>query len=216
MRALFSGFCLLIGIEMGIALSCRAATSGWIDITPRENLEGWTRVPIPPDRPLNPISQWKLDKAHHTIVCEGTGGHEWLRYDHEYRDFIFEVEWRLIPVAGSRKYNSGIFARNNLDGRIWYQAQVGSASGGYWFGDNPIGAILKRFNLSSEVGENHVKPAGEWNAYRLRCVGRALSLWVNGAKQSEFTECNNLRGYIGLEAEGSKIEFRNLKVKVLP
>jgi hypothetical protein len=33
---------------------------------------------------------------------------------------------------------------------------------------------------------------------------------------SEFHECNTPRGYIGLEAEGYRIEFRNLRVRELP
>ncbi|MGH9447892.1 MAG: family 16 glycoside hydrolase [Terriglobia bacterium] len=56
--------------------------------------------------------------------------------------------------------------------------------------------------------------AAHWVSIRAR--GEILALWVNGAKQSEFTPCNNSEGYIGLEAEGSEIEFRNLRVKTLP
>ena len=39
---------------------------------------------------------------------------------------------------------------------------------------------------------------------------------MNGAVVSEFDECEVRKGYVGLEAEGYRIEFRNLKLKVLP
>ncbi|MGD0457138.1 MAG: hypothetical protein ABSC21_05260 [Terriglobia bacterium] len=44
-------------------------TSGWIDILPDESFKGWTRVAIPPDKALDPVSQWKLDKAHRIIIA---------------------------------------------------------------------------------------------------------------------------------------------------
>ena len=67
------------------------------------------------------------------ILCDGNGGHEWLRFNKELRNFTFHVKWRFTPVAGTAKYNSGVFFRNDADGNIWYQAQT-SLAGGYIFG----------------------------------------------------------------------------------
>lgn len=215
MKRLIAGWCLVIWVHAGQAQTSKASSQGWVNITPATNLKEWTRVPIPPSHSLNPVSQWKLDTADHVIICEGNRGHEWLRYNHLYRNFLFQLEWKLTKVAGA-KYNSGVFVRNNRSGSIWYQAQVGSTDGGYFFGDNPENGELKRFNLRSQIPSQQMKPPGEWNTYRIRCVGTTLTLWVNGVKQSQFTQCNNPQGYIGLEAEGSRIEFRNLEVRVLP
>jgi len=38
---------------------------------------------------------------------------------------------------------------------------------------------------------------------------------VNGAVTSEYSTPDVLKGYLGLEAEGFRIEFRNLKLKEL-
>ena len=205
---------LLGWLEAGSVASGQSGVR--VNITPRQNMAGWTRVAIPPSRPLNPVSQWKLDPARGVVICEGNGGHEWLRYDHPYRNFLFEVEWKLTRVAGKTDYNSGIFVRNSQDGNVWYQAQVGSAGGGFWFGDNPEQGVLKRFVLRPMVEPNRVTPAGEWNTYKIRCVGKTLTLSVNGFQQSVYTQCNTPEGYLGLEAEGSRIEFRRLEVTVLP
>jgi hypothetical protein len=214
MKRLLAEVCLLICAQTGLTQAARAPSAGWENITPVASLKRWTRVAIPPSHSLNPVSQWKVETTRHTIICEGNRGHEWLRYNHVYRDFVFEVQWKLTRRAGA-KYNSGIFVRNNRDGSIWYQAQVGSTDGGYFFGDNPESGALKRFNLRSQIPEQHMKPPGEWNSYRIRCVGKTLTLWVNGVRQSEFTQCNNPEGYIGLEAEGSRIEFRDLRIRVI-
>jgi hypothetical protein len=208
---------LLVGIVMVPPQENHAAPtpSGWIDIMPGPSLNNWTRVAFPPSRPLPSHSQWSVDTATHTLVCAGNGGHEWLRYDKELRNFLFHVEWRLTPHKAGKGYNSGVFVRNDRNGNIWYQAQVGDAGGGYWFGNNPEGKELKRFSLHSQMTTNPVKHAGEWNTFDIRCQGAKIILKVNGTKASEFDKCKNLKGYLGLEAEGSRIEFRQMRIKIL-
>jgi hypothetical protein len=63
------------------------------------------------------------------------------------------------------------------------------------------------------MSENRIKPAGEWNIYELRAVGKQISLWVNGAVTSEYNECDVPRGHVGLEAEGYRVEYRNVLIK---
>ena len=193
-----------------------ANPEGWISLMPHEALKGWERVAYPPGGKLDPHSQWSLDPATGYILCDGTGPREWLRYDTEFDDFIFHAEWRFTKKDGVEGYNSGIFARNNADGSIWHQAQTLDADGGFLFGDTLLNGKIQRVNLSKERKENRVKPAGEWNTYEIRCEGKKITLWVNGAVVSEFDDCEVPKGYVGLEAEGYRIEFRNLKLKMLP
>jgi hypothetical protein len=107
---------------MGIAMSSmsasgpRAHVSGWIDFVPSPSLDHWTRVTIPPGRPLSSQSQWSVDAATHMPVCAGNGGHDWLRYGHKLTDFLFRVEWRLVAQPGIGNYNSGVLVRNNWKG----------------------------------------------------------------------------------------------------
>jgi hypothetical protein len=190
--------------------------AAWVDVLPDESLKGWTRVPIPPDRALNPITQWSVDTAQRFVVCEGNRAHEWLRYDRELANFIFHVEWRFTKLEGGKGYNSGVFVRNSYDGVIWHQAQVGGGNGGYLFGDTLVNGLRQRINLRPQMKENRVKEAGEWNTYELRCEGRTITLFVNGGLTSQFTNCEVPKGYLGLEAEGYRIEFRTVKLKRLP
>jgi hypothetical protein len=203
-----------------VALSCgplAAQVSGEIDLLPPENLQGWTRIPIPATDGLKPKQQWRVDAAQHALICSGDGGHEWLRSDREFGDFVLTVEWRFTPRGPDEKrYNSGIGVRLSKWGEIWYQAQTGLA-GGYIFGQNftPDG-LLKSFNLQKEMKENRVKPAGEWNLYEIRAGNDHLTLSVNGAVVSDLTNVGLRRGYVGFEAEGYEIAFRNIRLKPLP
>jgi hypothetical protein len=190
---------------------------GWSDLLAHAGprLEGWVRGPVPAEGKLNPQSQWSLDTATGNLICEGNGGHEWLRWNRELGDFIYHVEWRFTPVPGKKGYNSGVYARNSADAKIWHQGQTGDGSGGYIFGNTKVGDVVKRINLSERGRASRVKPAGEWNTFEITCRGKEMTLWVNGADTTHWQACEVPRGYVGLEAEGWRIEFRNVKVKTL-
>ena len=196
------------------AVAMAAQTGGWIDLFPDARFSHWTRRPFPPGGVLAEPSQWKVDPATRVLICEGTGGHEVLRYDREFGDFVFHVEWRFTKLPGEPRYNSGVFIRNNADGGVWHQAQTGPA-GGFLFAVTPVKGVNQRISFQKQMKENRVKPVGEWNTYEITAKGRAIALDVNGATVSEFTECDVPKGYVGLEAEGYRIEFRNIRIKPL-
>ena len=58
--------------------------------------------------------------------------------------------------------------------------------------------------------------AGEWNHYYVRGINGEVRLWVNGEEVSGGTGAEPRTGYLCLEAEGSPIEFRNIRVRELP
>jgi len=203
-----------LAATIAIALSACAASAQTINLFPADYQAQWTRVAIPPTKPVTNIPQWHIDAASRTILCDGNGGHDWLRFNHEVGNFTFSVKWRFTPVEGTAKYNSGVFFRNNDDGSIWHQAQT-SLGGGYIFGVTPVDGKPTAFDLSKQMTENRVKPAGKWNAYVIRCVGDTCTLAVNG-EVVNTTKVGLDKGYIGLESEGYRIEFKDLKLKVLP
>lgn len=187
--------------------------AGWTKLMPPPDLKGWTRVPIPPTLGVDPRQQWMVDTAAGTLICNGKGGHEWLKYDKEYGDFVFHVEWRFTPLPqADARYNSGIGIRLSPMGEIWHQAQTGPA-GAWLFGVDVAGGKLARTNLRDQMVENRVKPAGEWNVMEIYAEGDTLRLWLNGKIVSVWKGCTITRGFLGLEAEGFEIAFRNMQIK---
>ena len=55
--------------------------------------------------------------------------------------------------------------------------------------------------------------AGEWNHYYVRAINGELRLWVNGEEVSGGSDAEPRTGYLCLEAEGSPVEFRNIRVR---
>lgn len=188
---------------------------GWVDLLPPADLKGWYRVPVPPGGKLG-REQWHVDADQKVLVCDGDGGHDMLLTEKEYGDAIFHFEFRYTKVEGKTGYNSGAYVRNSQDGAVWHQAQFGDAKDGFLFGQTPAPDGKKKFfSLAKQVTDQRVKPAGEWNTLEVTARGKTLTLWVNGAVTCEFKECEADKGHLGLEGEGYRIEFRNLKVKEL-
>jgi hypothetical protein len=204
-----------IGACAQIPSALDADPTGWKDIMPAPSFEGWTRLPFMSTAPMDAVSQWKVDTANHVLLCEGNRGHEWLRYDKELANAIFHAEYRFTKIEGGKGYNSGVMLRNSADGAVYFQAQAGEEGTGWLFGSSMIGGQPQRFNLRSEMKENRVKPAGEWNVFEVRAEGPKMSVWVNGGVTTEKADITVLKGYAGLEAEGYRIEFRNIKLKEL-
>ncbi len=200
------------GAESPSALE--ADPQGWVDLLPQVDLKGWYRVAVPPSGELG-RQQWHVAPDKKLLVCDGDGGHDMLLFEKEFGDAIFHVEFRYVRIEGKSGYNSGVYVRNSRDGAIWHQAQIGDASGGYLFGETLADGKRKFFTFATEVKDPRVKPAGEWNTLEMTARGKIVTLWVNGAVTCEFHDCGKEKGRVGVEGEGYRIEFRNLKVKEL-
>lgn len=208
---LFSAVCACAQIPSALD----ADPTGWKDIMPAPSFDGWTRLPFMSTAPMAAESQWSVDAANHILLCEGNRGHEWLRYDKELGDAVFHVEFRFTKIENGKGYNSGVMLRNSADGLVYFQAQAGEEGTGWLFGSSVVDGQAKRFNLRADMKENRVKPAGEWNVFEMRAEGPKMTVWVNGGVTAEKADLNVLKGYAGLEAEGYRIEFRNVKLKEL-
>ncbi len=72
-------------------------------------------------------------------------------------------------------------------------------------------------NGSRSFPRKHLsKGVGEWNHYYVRGINGEIRLWVNGEEVSGGSDANPAEGYLCLEAEGSPVEFRHIKVRELP
>jgi Domain of Unknown Function (DUF1080) len=98
---------------------------------------------------------------------------------------------------------------------------------GDWFSTNgdifPTGTTkMTPFPPTSPNGQRSFprkelcKGAGEWNHYYVRAINGEVRLWVNGEEVSGGKDCSPAKGYLCLESEGSPIEFKNLRIRVLP
>lgn len=146
----------------------------------------------------------------------------YMRTVKQYSDYHLHVEWRY-PEEPT---NSGVFVHTSGPDLLWpahYQGQLKYQNAGDFIvhGVGETATIRDTVYTSSEdvkpiipkMHPTNEKPAGEWNSYDIYCKGNTVELKVNGLLQNRATDCSLTRGAIGLQAEGSRIQFRNIWIE---
>lgn len=191
----------------------------WKDLFNGEDLQGWVNVNGAP-------TTWRAEDG--MIRCTGKPVCL-LRTDTAYENFILEFEWMHHHEQG----NAGLFVWSDalpapgvpFSKSIEVQVMLGTETENY----TSEGDIFSIWGATMTPDRPHpngwarclpsearTKGAGKWNHYRIHCVDGRLTLAVNGAVVSGGYDCNPRKGYICLEAEGSPIDFRNIRIHELP
>ena len=153
----------------------------------------------------------------------------------QYADFVFRFDFRLTPNA-----NNGIAIRAPLEGDAAYagiEVQVLDDSGSEYTKLRPAqyhGSVYHMFPAK----RGFQNPVGEWNSEEITAHGRHITVKLNGvtivdanlddvkdeallAKHRDLSRPEgsrgiaNTRGHIGLLGHGTRVEFRNLRVREL-
>jgi hypothetical protein len=142
---------------------------------------------------------WKVEDG---VIKLAGGSKPHLASQWDYEDFDLRLEWRALKPG----YNSGVYVRS---GRAVGANQINLAEkdAGHLMG----GTASKVAKAVPELQ----KSVGEWNEWRVLAVGDKLTFWCNGKQAWEIDDFKVKRGYLGLQAEGHKMEFRNLRIKEL-
>lgn len=180
------------------------------------DLTGWTIY----------VTDSTIDPAKFFYVKEGvieTPGvpNGYLRSVAEFSDYRLHVEWRYPE----NPTNSGIFIHTRGADKQWpihYQCQLKHLNAGDFIVQD-VG-MMARVRDSLYVSNDSIKPIaakmapssetqpGEWNVAEITCKGDSITIFINGVLQNVASECSVTSGGIGLQAEGSPIQFRNIRI----
>lgn len=166
---------------------------GYVSLFNGKDLTNWRFGDESP--PAKMPDNWKVEDG---VIKVTGGGSPHLASAKEYGDFEFRLEWRGVKS----KYNSGLFIRS---GKKVGAHQINLASGGE-------GNFINGKLTGAMPVPKLQKPAGEWNEWRIRCVGDKVTFHCNGQLAWEGTGLAAKSGYLGLQAEGAPLEFRNLRI----
>jgi hypothetical protein len=184
-----------------------------IELYDGKGLSGWTFISADTSAP--PAATWSV--AGGVIVCQGKPN-GYARTLQAYRDYRLHVEWRFPAGRG----NSGVFLHINAPDKVWphcIEAQLLADKAGDIRCNG--GSLVQELTAESPKSVPHLqpgseKPVGEWNACDIVCRGDRVTVRINGVPQNEVTGTSVKSGAIGLQAEGSQVEFRNLFIEPLP
>ena len=153
---------------------------------------------------------------------EGNPRNEFLATKKSYRNFVLQLEYKLVGTEGF--VNGGVQIRsvrianppNEMSG---YQADIGANYSGCLYDESRRNTMLVQADKA--VIEKAEKP-GDWNRYEIRCEGARIRLSVNGVQTVDFTETEPgiaMEGLIALQIHGgakSEISYRSVTIEELP
>jgi hypothetical protein len=176
------------------------------------DFEGWKL--FIPDKNVDPLSVWSVHDG--VIRCSGTPK-GYMRTTKAYSNYKVSLEWRWPEDGG----NNGLLLHVVGDDAVWpksieSQLQHENAGdlwviGGAEFAEH----VDKSTRRVVKKTDHNEKPLGEWNRMEAVCDGDTIRVYVNGLLQNEATECTVTEGSIGLQSEGTPIEFRNIVIEPL-
>lgn len=173
-------------------LTAEEQAEGWISLFDGETLFGW--------RPAGD-ADFQVEEGR---IVATQGDVCLLRTTTQFSDYQLKVDFRAAEGT-----NSGVFLRTSprptqVD-RDCYELNIAPP-------DNP-------FPTGSFVGREKVEvaaPANEWHTFDVTAKGGHFIVKLNGETILDYTDPNPLgKGYIGLQHNQGKIEFRNVKLKPL-
>jgi hypothetical protein len=159
------------------------------------------------------------------IVCPADGGGN-LFTEKEYGNFVLRLDFRL-----SEGGNNGVGIRAPFEGDAAYQGMEIQVLDDYAERYKDIkpgqhaGSIYDVFPAKQGI----LKRAGEWNSYEITAKGRQVSIRLNGtvivdanldtvkdpAVLKRHPGLARTSGHIGFLGHGTRVEFRNVRVKEL-
>ena len=161
------------------------------------------------------------------IVCVPEKG-GFLYTDQEYGDFVLRFEFKLTPGA-----NNGLGIRTPPDANPAYagmELQILDDTAAKYKDLQPWQYHGSVYGVVP-AKRGHLKPVGEWNSQEVRLDGKQITVVLNGetivdadlkkassprtvdGKEHPGLEREN--GYLALCGHGSRVEFRNFRIKEL-
>jgi len=229
---------VLVGLGLGLALlSAARADASELNVPPEGftalfngiDLSGWkglvgnpkSRAAMSADELAKKQDEaddvmrahWSVDAG--VLVYDGKGTS--LCTAKDYANFELLVDWK-IQKAG----DSGIYLRGSPQVQIWDTDEEKYWKNGADKGSGSLWNNQKHERFPLVKADN---PAGEWNTFRIRMVGEAVSIWLNGELVADEVVMENYwerdkpiypTGQIELQHHGNPLYFRNIYVKELP
>jgi len=143
----------------------------------------------------------------------------WIRFERELRDFVLELEFRLVTDGA----DSGVFVRagaTDTFGRGWpsgsYQVQLRDMHQPSRF--LPLGQIYRHGMADGETVYDETlvqelyKGSGEWHHLRLEVSGPELVVSLDGEEVTRVTDLGSGSGSIGFQAETGIVEYRSIRL----
>ena len=168
---------------------------GWILLFDGETLFGWRAASE---------ANWKVAEG---VISADQGEPGLLVTTSQFGNYVLKVDFRSAPGT-----NSGVFLRTS-------PAPKPAEVAGKCYELNIADPATSAFPTGSFVGRQRCRgdhQSTDWQTFEVTAAGGRFLVKLDGQEVLDYTDPKPLgRGFIGLQLNGGKIEFRNVKLKPL-
>ncbi|WP_423127585.1 3-keto-disaccharide hydrolase [Gaoshiqia sp. Z1-71] len=196
------------------ALMAKTNEKDWVNLFNGKDLTGWKQ--------LNGEAKYEVVNGEIVGTTVANTPNSFLSTEKNYGDFILELELLVDNDMNSGIQFRSLSSPDYQNGRVHgYQCEVDPSarawSGGIY--DEARRGWLYPGTLNPEGGKAFKK--GEWNKYRIECVGNNIRTWINGVPVAHLIDDMTAEGFISLqvhsigraEQAGNQIRWRNIRIK---
>lgn len=200
-----------------LAATTAAAGDGFVSLFNGRNLDGWV---------LSGGQGRGYIVENGTLVCPADGGGNLLTQK-EYANFVLRFDFKMEPGG-----NNGVGIRTPMEGDAAYtgmEIQILDHNHARYAGklrpEQKHGSVYDLIAAQKEA----LKPAGEWNHEEITANGKKIEVRLNGivitqadlstitdpAKLAKHPGVKRASGHLGFLGHGTRVEFKNIKIKEL-
>ena len=146
------------------------------------------------------------------VIAETGKPPGYLRTEKDYTSYTLHLQLRHVAAG-----NSGVLVRMQPPDKVWPKSIEAQGQSGHmgdiWNIDKfpmKVDAARTQGRRTVKLHDSNERPLGEWNEYEIALDGGDLQIKVNNLLQNAAAEVEVVPGKIGLQAEGSAKEFRNI------
>jgi len=192
-----------------------AQNDGWTNLFNGKDLTGWKQ--------LNGEAKYTVEDGVIVGTTVLNTPNSFICTEKNYSDFIFEVDLLVEPSM-----NSGIQFRSESkadynNGRVHgYQCEVDPSDRAWSGGIYDEARRNWLYTLEVNPKAKSALKMGEWNHYRIECIGNSLKTWINGVACAHVIDDMTPTGFIALQVhsigknkdkEGQQIKWKNIRIK---
>lgn len=187
---------------------------GWTPLFNGKDLTGWHQ--------LNGKAKYHVEKGEIVGTTVSNTTNSFLATDRDYSDFILELDLLVDNDMNSGIQFRSISKSDVMNGRVHgYQCEVDPSTRAWSAGiyDEARRGWLYTGDLNP-VAKTAFK-LGQWNHYRIECVGSSMRTWLNGVPVAYLLDNMTPSGLIALQVHaigekdqpGNQIRWKNIRIK---
>ncbi|MBC8035401.1 MAG: DUF1080 domain-containing protein [Chitinophagaceae bacterium] len=191
-----------------------AQTAKWETLFNGQDLKGWKQ--------LNGKALYEVKNGEIVGTTVPDQPNSFLTTEKNYGDFILELELMADTSMNSGVQFRSLSSDSYMNGKVHgYQMEVDPSKRQWSGGIYDEGRRGWLYTLEYNPQGKKAFRNGQWNKYRIECIGNTVRTWVNGIPTAHLIDDQTSSGFIALQVHsipkdatpGKQIRWKNIRIR---